>query len=96
MDYGKLVEAVAVEKWGVLSDKLVDLILTSKNDDKMSSQLANSILNHWQKDSLATQAGLTALLEAAVQLEPEKTVAALTELQLTNIAEQLKGALVKA
>jgi len=95
MDYGKLVEAVAIQKRSVLSDKLVDLILASKNDDKMPSQLANTMLNHWQKDVLNTQTGLTVLLEAAVLLEPEKTLAALTELQLTNIAEQLKEALVK-
>jgi len=95
MDYGKLVESVAIQKWSVLFDKLIDLILTSKNDDKMPSQLANTLLSHWQKDVLNTQTGLTVLLEAAVLLEPEKTVAALTELQLTNVAEQLKEALVK-
>jgi len=95
MDYAKLIEAVAVEKWGTLSAKLVDLILTSKNDERMPSQLASTILNHWQKGVLTTQAGLTALLEAAVLLEPEKTLAALTELQLSNIVEQLKALLPK-
>jgi len=94
MDYSKLVETIATEKWTVLSNKLVDLILASKNDDKMPSQLANNILNQWQKGVLSTQHGLTALLEAAVILEPEKTVAALTELQLTNVVEQIKGAIV--
>jgi len=96
MNYSELVEAIAIEKRGALSDRLVDLVLSSKNDDKMPSQLANTILSHWQKGALSTQPGLTALLEAAVALEPEKTVAALTELQLTNIAEQLKEASVKA
>jgi len=95
MEYDKLVEAIAVEKRRMVSDRLVDIILTSKNDEKMPSQLANAILSHWQKDILSTQDGLTALLEAAVILEPEKTVTALTELQLTGIAEQVKGALVK-
>jgi len=95
MEYNRLVEAIAVEKWRAVSDKLVDIILTSKNDEKMPSQLANTILSHWQRDVLSTQAGLTALLEAAVVLEPEKTVTALNELQLTSIAEQIKGALVQ-
>ena len=95
MEYDKLVEAIAVEKRRMVSDRLVDIILTSKNDEKMPSQLANTILSHWQRDIITTQAGLTALLEAAVTLEPEKTVTALTELQLTGVAEQIKVALVK-
>ena len=95
VEYSKLVDAIAIEKREVLSDKLVDLILTSKNDDKMPSQLANTILNHWQTGVLATKAGLATLLEAAVLLEPEKTIAALTELQLTNTVEQIKEAVMK-
>ena len=95
MEYSKLVEAIATEKRGVLADKLVDFILTSKNDDRMPSQLANTIINHWQRDVLATLPGLAALLEAAVLLEPEKTVAALTELQLTDLVERFKTTLVK-
>ena len=95
MEYSKLAEAIATEKREMLSDKLVDLILAAKNEDKMPSQLANTILNQWQRNILSTQLGLTALLEAAVMLEPEKTIVILTELQLTNVAEQLKGALVK-
>ena len=95
MEYDKLVEAISTEKRAVLADKLVDLILTSKNDEKMPSRLANTILSHWQRGLLSTQPGLTPLLEAAVTLEPEKTIAALTELQLANIAELLKKAPVK-
>lgn len=90
MEYNKLIETVASEKWAVLSDKLVDLILASKNYDKMPGQLANSILSYWQRDVLSTRPGLAAVLEAAVVLEPEKTIAALNELQLTDVAEQLK------
>jgi len=91
VDYRKLVEFIPVAKREMLSDKLVDFILTSKNDEKMPSQLANTILHHWQQDVLESESGLTALLEAALLLEPEKTLGAFTELEMAHIAEQIKA-----
>jgi len=93
VDYRKLVELIPIGKWGALSDKLVDFILTSKNDEKMSSQLANTILHHWQQSVLKSETGLAALLEAALLLEPEKTINAFGELQMENVAEQIKAEL---
>jgi len=90
MDYRKLSEMIPAEKWAVLSDKLIDLILTSKNDDRMPSQVANVILRQWQNESLKSETGLTALLQAAILLEPEKVVVSLNELQMTNVTEQVK------
>ena len=95
MDYRKIIDNVSVLKREVLSTKLIDVILLSKNDDKMPSQLANTILQQWQQDTLLTESGLTALLEAAVLLEPVKTVEALTALELADIAGQIKEATVK-
>lgn len=95
MDYRKIIDNVSVLKREVLSTKLIDVILLSKNDDKMPSQLANTILQQWQQDTLITESGLTALLEAAVLLEPVKTVEALTALELADIAGQIKEATVK-
>jgi len=93
MDYHRLVGLISPSKYEELSDKLVDFLLTSKNDEKMPSQLANSILHFWQQDVLESESGLTALLEAAVLLEPEKTINALNELQMANVAEEIKAAL---
>jgi hypothetical protein len=95
MDYRKIIDNVSVLKREVLSTKLSDVILLSKNDDKMPSQLANTILQQWQQDTLITESGLTALLEAAVLLDPTKTVEALTALELADIAGQIKEATVK-
>jgi len=95
MDYRKIIDNVSVLKREVLSTKLIDVILLSKNDDKMPSQLANTILQQWQQDTLLTESGLTALLEAAVLLEPVKTVEALTALELADIAGQINEATVK-
>jgi hypothetical protein len=85
-----------VAKREPLSNKLIDLILSSKNDEKMPSQLANTILHYWQNDILISESGLTALLEAAALLEPDKTIEAFTQLELADFAEQIKEAAAKA
>lgn len=90
MDYRKLIETVPVAKKEALLNKLVDVILSSKNDDKMPGQLANTILYQWQQDTLITESGLTTLLEAAVLLDSAKTVEVLTALELTDIAGLIK------
>lgn len=95
MDYRKLVETIPVAKREALSNKLIDLILTSKNDEKMPGRLAKTMLYHWQNDVLIGESGLTALLEAAALLEPDKTIEAFTELDLTGFAEQIKEATTK-
>jgi hypothetical protein len=95
MDYRKLVEAIPVAKREPLSNKLIDLILSSKNDEKMPTQLANTILLHWQNDILISESGLTALLEATVLLELDKTIEVFTQLELAGFAEQIKEATVK-
>lgn len=92
MEYARLVGLIPIEKREMLSNKLVDFILTSKNDERMPSKLANTLLHFWQQNILKTENGLTALLEAALLLEPEKAINVFNELQMTNIAEQLKGA----
>jgi hypothetical protein len=92
MDYRKLVDGIPPAKYEELSEKLADCILTSKNDGKMPGQLANTILFHWQQDTLESQSGLSALLEAAILLEAEKTINAFNELQMENIAAQIKEA----
>lgn len=93
MDYRKIVELIPPAERDSISNKLTDFILTSKNEEKMPSQLANNILHHWQRGVLKTESGFTALLEAALLLEPEKTINFFNELQMTNVAEQIKEAL---
>jgi hypothetical protein len=90
LDYIKLVGLIPAEVRQTLSEKLVDFILTSKNDEKMPSQLANNMLRDWQRDLLGSESGLAMLLEAAVLLEPEKVIGTLDELQLANVAAQIK------
>jgi hypothetical protein len=89
VDYLKIVEMIPAEKWSPLSDQLTSVILGSKNDEKMPSQLANTILLYMKNNTLGTKSGLAAILEAAILLDAEKTVVALGELQLLKVAEQI-------
>jgi hypothetical protein len=91
MNYLDLVELIPREKRKDAADKLVNIILSSKNNDKMPGDLANTILYRWQQNLLTSEAGLSALLNAAVLLEQEKTLIVLGELQLSEIADNIKG-----
>ena len=93
MAYQKMVKNVPAEKREKLSDKLIDLLLKTKNEDKMPGGLANDMLHQWQLGPLTTETGLATLLEAAVLLESEKTIELLEqELQLMDVAKAVKGA----
>jgi len=93
MAYQKIVKNIPAEKREKLSDKLIDLLLRTKNEDKMPGSLANTLLHQWQLGPFTTEAGLATLLEAAVLLESEKTMEFLEqELQLLDIAKAIKEA----
>jgi hypothetical protein len=91
MDYPKLVEMVPAEKLGPLSDQLLNFILTTKNEGKMPTTLANMMLSKMQQGAIKSSNGVAVLLEASLTLEPEKTIAALGEMQLAQLAEAVKG-----
>jgi len=84
MEYKKVVDSISPEKWRPLSDQLTAIILGSKNDEKMPSQLAHAILAFMKNGVLDTAEGLTPLLEAAFLLNPEKTIIILGELKIPN------------
>lgn len=90
MDYNGLVDLVDESRWQSLSDKLVDLLLTTKNDEKMPNTLARSILHLWQQDRLVSKLGLAVLLEAGVRLEPERTLSTLSELNLGILESKIR------
>jgi hypothetical protein len=89
VDYSKIVELIPAEKLDSLSDQLIGFILTTKNDEKMPTSLANTILLHMKNGAMGSKVGLATLLEAALLLEPEKTVGAFGDLQMVKLAEQI-------
>jgi hypothetical protein len=95
MDYDALAALLDESQCRSLSDKLVDLILKTKNDEKMPSALARRFLHLWQQDRLVTKLGLAVLLEAGVRLEPDKTLTALSELNLGILESKIREDLPK-
>lgn len=96
MAYHKVVETIPLEKREELSNRLIDIILVTKNESKMPARLANTILHHWQRGLLAGGEGLAALLEAAVLLEQDKTMEIMEgDLQLIEAVKTVKDVLMK-
>jgi hypothetical protein len=93
MTYQKIVKRIPVEKREKLSDKLLNFVLKSKKEGEMPSDLAKILLSQWQLGTLTTEAGVAALLEAAVFLESEKTMEFLEqELQLMDVVKAIREA----
>ena len=90
MDYPKLVELVPSEKLGSLSDQLLNFILTTKNEGKMPTKVANCMLSAMQMDAIKSKTGVSVLLEAALLVESEKTMTALCEMQITTLVDEIK------
>jgi hypothetical protein len=88
----KIARKIPASLWNEASEKLVDLILNSPNAGNMPSDIAKTILYYWQRDQLATEIGLQRLLEAAMILEPERTMNLMEELGVPEIAVMLKEA----
>jgi len=84
------IRKIPTSLWEVASDKLIDVVLNSANGDRMPSDLSKTILYYWQRDHLATEAGLEKLLQASMLLEPEKTVNAMDELGLHELTKVLR------
>jgi len=66
-----------------------DIILTSPNADRMTSELARTILHFTQSNGLLSNEGLQAVLEAALVMEPDKLITAIQELGLRDTAAAL-------
>ncbi|MFA5366038.1 MAG: hypothetical protein WC325_12725 [Candidatus Bathyarchaeia archaeon] len=93
MVYKKIVEMVPVEKRETLSDKLLNLLLKTKNEAGMSSSMANCFLSQWRSGSFEDVTGLAVLLEATAKVELEKTAEFLEqEMQLADVAQAVKKA----
>ncbi len=90
MSIDKVLSKIPASKRDAASNKLVDIILSSPNAEKMPNDLAKNILRDWQEDQLASEVGLRRLLEASMILEPEKTASAAEELGLKDVVSVLR------
>ena len=82
-EFDKRLERLALEIpvhfRSVAAEKLVDILVNSPNIKRMSDEVMKRILFNWQRGALATEYGLQVLLEAALSLEPERTMSLLSE-----------------
>ena len=90
MGVEKIARKIPESLWEIASERLIDIILNSPNAGKMPSSLAKTILYYWQRDQLTTEAGLERLIEAALILEPEKTVSLMEDLGLPEVVVMIR------
>jgi len=82
---------IPVSLYKPLSDKLVSIILDSKEKNSVSTELTKKIIYLWRQDQLATPTGLETLLSAAVIVDEEATVDVLEELGLHELTVAIKN-----
>lgn len=87
----KIVRKIPSSSREAVSEKLIDIVLNSKNSNKMPSGLAKTILYYWQRDQLASEIGLQRLLEASLHIDPEKTTESLRGLGLQELVILLES-----
>ena len=68
-----------------LSENLMDILLEAKDGGDVPTSLAKTILYYWQRDQLASEAGLTNLLRAVVEANPIQTAAVFDDFGLEEI-----------
>jgi hypothetical protein len=95
MSVEKIARSIPTNLWNQTSEKLIDAVLSSPNAGKLPSNLAKAILYYWQKNQLATEAGLSLLLEASIALEPDKALGLIDESGFSEAAAMLKEMLQK-
>ncbi|UCH57861.1 MAG: hypothetical protein JSV18_02865 [Candidatus Bathyarchaeota archaeon] len=85
MEYRELVKTIPRTMREVLSNKLMDVLLEAKAGDAVPSSVAKTLLYYWQRDQLASEAGLTALLRAVVEADPVRSAAVIGDFGLEEI-----------
>ena len=85
-----LVRMIPVSLYGTISKRLIEIVLETEKTGSIPTSLAKSILYLWQRDQLENETGIEKLLEAAMLVEPDKTVAFFQEVGLQDLVITLK------
>ena len=85
MDFRELVKMIPKEKRSLFSECLIDKLLKA-DEGEVPPHLAKIILHYWQRDQLDSQAGLTYLLEAVAETNPEQIPGVLDEFGLHELS----------
>jgi hypothetical protein len=72
--FEEIADAISSEEKKILADKLLGLLLETKSEVELPADLAKVILRLEAREDLHIRFGIIKLLEAAMVLEPEKTI----------------------
>jgi hypothetical protein len=75
---------------GDLSEKLIEIVLNTKEKKAIPTELAKKIIYLWRQDQLATKSGIETLIEGAIKVDAPMTLQLLDELGLQEISVALK------
>lgn len=85
-----VVRMIPVSLYGIVSKRLIEIVLETEKTDSIPTSLAKSILYLWQRDQLENETGIEKLLEAAMLVEPDRTMAFFQEVGLQELVITLK------
>lgn len=85
MEYQEIVRSIPKPMRDPLSVKFMDILLEAKESDFIPSSVAKTILYYWQRDQLASEAGLTTLFKAVVEADPERALEVIDDFDLEEI-----------
>jgi hypothetical protein len=85
MDYLELVKSIPKPMRQPLSEKFMDILLEANVTDAVPSSVAKTILYYWQRDQLASEAGLTTLFKTVFEADLEKAIAIIDDFGLEEI-----------
>ena len=85
MNYKEFVKQVPKTMRGPLSENLIDILLEGKENIVVPPSLAKTILHYWQRDQLDSEAGLTNLLKATFEADPETTLKVIDNFDLKEL-----------
>ena len=86
-----IVERIPNSLHGDLSNKLVEIVLGTKERNVIPTEMAKKIIYLWRQDQLASPTGVEALLEAAVMVDVEATHSILDQLGLQEVTVALRN-----
>jgi len=86
-----IVERIPNSLHGDLSNKLVEIVLGTKDRNVIPTDMAKKIIYLWRQDQLASPTGVEALLEAAVMVDVEATHSILDQLGLQEVTVALRN-----
>ncbi|MBN2334971.1 hypothetical protein JXL21_05385 [Candidatus Bathyarchaeota archaeon] len=85
------IEKVPVSLYKTLSDKLVSIILDSKDRDAVSAEMTKKIIYLWRQDMLASPTGIEALVKASVQVDATATAKVMDNLGLKELTVAVRN-----